>query len=58
MDLNRLYFEQQLALMRASRTEDMPARARHHARAENFLRHIAQLRQDGAHETGMLACQG
>lgn len=57
MDLNRLYFEHQLALMRASCAKDPPASARLSLRAGNIMRRIAHLRQRNGAEAGELTCQ-
>lgn len=41
MDLNRLYFEHQLALIRASGADGEAARDRHHARADCIASRIS-----------------
>ncbi len=48
MDLNRLYFEHGLALLRASSADGPQARARHCVKADNIRRRIVHLRQRAA----------
>jgi hypothetical protein len=41
MDLNRLYFLHQIAVIRASETGDRGTRDHHHARADGFASRIS-----------------
>jgi hypothetical protein len=44
MDLNRLYFQHQVSLMRLAAADDAPSRAEHRAATEGLAGRIAQFR--------------
>lgn len=46
MDLNRLYFEHQLSLIRAHRAGDSDAREDYHAEADALASRISDFHQD------------